>query len=219
MRLLIGIILLLSSYAIAKDPRVNELKMEIVKLAQAAEGKPDLEGTLQAAIESKVQDLEKILTYESMEEKAVKIIGPWRQVFGPYSATGDGTIPFGSRTDKIYQVVFPKGIFYNLALFEKAKIKVVFLLKGEYSVTDEAIEGIFVKNSIVAKKINESILHQLPQMLESGEITATHLPARLPPVGQGGKLLEVYADKDHRILRGMTPQFKRPALYIMERVK
>jgi hypothetical protein len=218
MKALWTLTLLFTMHATAADLRITELKSEIMILAKASEGKTDLDGKLQDAIEEKVQDLEKILPYQTTEEKAQKILGPWRQVFGPYSPSGDGTIPFGSRTDKIYQIIFPKGIFYNVALFEKANVKLVFLLKGNYKLTDEAIEGIFVKNSIIARKFDESTLYQLPTKVEAGEVSAVNLPNRIPPVGQGGKLFEVYADKDIRILRGQTPQFKRPALYIMERV-
>jgi hypothetical protein len=208
---------ILFSSQVFADPRVSELKSDIMTLARASEGKPDLDGKLQAALEEKVQDLEKIIPFETSSEKAKKIIGPWRQVFGPYSATGDGSIPFGSRTDKIYQIIYPQGMFYNVALFEKAGVKLVFLLKGEYKITDEAIDGLFVRNSIIAKNVSEEGLFNLPAKVEDGSLSATHLPRQLPPVGQGGKLFEVYADKDIRILRGQTPQFKRPALYIMER--
>jgi hypothetical protein len=219
MNFLISALFLVMSQAFAIDPRISELKSEIMALSKASQGKPDLDGKLQEAIEVKVQDLEKVIPFLTMEEKALKIAGPWRQVFGPYSANGDGTIPFGSRTDKIYQIIFPNGFFYNVALFEKAGLKLAFLLKGKYVVTSEAIEGTFVRNSIVSRKLDENQLHTLPSRLEEGSVSATHLPTRLPPVGLGGQLLEVYSDKDVRILRGKTPQFTRPALYIMERVQ
>jgi hypothetical protein len=138
--------------------------------------------------------------------------------YGTVVATGDGKIPFGSRTDKIYQIIFPMGIFYNVALYQKAGVRAVFLLKGNYKLTSDAIEGTFVRNSIMTKNINEEQLHLLPAKLEAGSISAFHLPNRLPPVGFGGQLLEVYADKTIRILRGKTPQFERPALYVMEPV-
>lgn len=215
---LLAVAVFISSNSFA-DPRIVELKTEIISLARASEGKEDLDGKLQAALEEKVQDLEKLIPYETMEEKAAKIAGPWRQVFGPYSATGDGKIPFGSRTDKIYQIIFSGGLFYNVALFEKAGVKLVFLLKGNYTVTQEAIEGKFVRNSIIARNINETELHYLPTKIEQGTLSALHLPRKLPPVGFGGQLIEVYSDQDLRILRGKTAQFIRPALYIMEKVK
>lgn len=205
------------SLNVLADPRIDELKSEIMTLARLSEGKPDTNGKLQAAIEEKVQDLEKIIPHLTMEEKARKIMGPWRQVFGPYSATGDGSIPFGSRTDHIYQIIFADGQFYNVALYEKAGFKMVFLLKGSYEVTSESIKGTFVKNSIVVRNIDEATLADLPAKLEARTIKAIHLPKSLPPVGLGGDLFEVYADTEIRILRGMTSAFERPALYIMER--
>jgi hypothetical protein len=220
MRFIVALALLLLQIIPAHaDPRISELTAEIMQLARASEGKPDESGALQEALEAKVQDLEKLIPFLTMPERAAKILGPWRQVFGPYSATGDGTIPFGSRTDKIYQIIFLDGLFYNVALYEKAGAKLVFLLKGNYTVTEEAIEGTFVRNSILARGIDESTLATLPSELEAGRIRVTHLPQRLPPVGQGGQLFEVYADKDIRILRGKTAQFERPALYVMEPVR
>lgn len=210
--------LLLSAGAFA-DVRVTELKAEIMELARASEGRPDVDGKLQAALEAKVQDLEKVIPVLTMPEKAQKILGAWRQVFGPYSATGDGTIPFGSRTDKIYQVIFPQGLFYNVALFQKGRAKAVFLLKGKYAVTDESIKGTFVRNSLQVRNVDETALAGLPARLEARDLSVINLPESVPPVGQGGDLFEVYADADVRILRGMTPQFKRPALYVMERAR
>ncbi len=220
MKVLFATIILFSSIsALAQDVRVIEVKKEIMSLARQFEGKTDTDGKLQEALEQKVADLEKLLPDQTTTERAQKIMGEWRQVFGPYSATGDGTIPFGSRTDQIYQIIFPNGIFYNVALFEKARIKMVFLLKGEYKIMSEAIKGTFVKNSIVLRNISEKTLSKLPAQLESGSLKVINLPNRLPPVGMGGQLFEVYADEDVRILRGRTPQFKRPALYVMEKVK
>jgi hypothetical protein len=219
MRFMLGLLIIFSSQVFAEDLRVSELKSEIMALAKESGGKPDLEGKLQSALEEKVQDLEKIIPFETMEEKASKVVGSWHQIFGPYSAKGDGTIPFGSRTDKIYQIIFPGGLFYNVALFEKARLKAVFLLKGSYKVTDESIEGTFVRNSIMIRDIDEEKLFTLPSLLEAGSLSVIHLPKQLPPVGFGGKLLEVYADSELRILRGVTAQFSRPALYVMEKVK
>jgi hypothetical protein len=202
--------------ALAEDVRVTELKAEIMTLAKTYEGKEDRNGKLQTEIDEKVQDLEKVIPALPMEERAKRILGPWRQVFGPYSATGDGTIPAGSRTDHIYQIVLPEGIFYNVALFERAGVRTVFLLKGEYTITAAAIDGVFVRNSLLLRNVPTSGFEKLPAQLEAGELSVTHLPRWLPPVGQGGQLLEVYADEDIRILRGVTAQFARPALYVME---
>ncbi len=216
MKLILCSFLLFSfSVAQASDERIRELKTEILTLAQKFEGKTDVDGKLQAQIEEKVQDLERLIPALSMEERAAKIIGPWRQIFGPYSTTGDGTIPAGSRTDHIYQVVMPDGVFYNVALFERAGIKTVFLLKGNYTITPQAIDGIFVRNSVLLRNVPEKNFADLAAKLEANELSVVHLPRWLPPVGLGGQLLEVYADQEIRILRGLTAQFSRPALYIM----
>lgn len=203
----------------ASDVRVTELKREIMTMARAYEGKPDVDGALQKGIEEKVQDLEKVIPHLTMQEKAQKIGGAWRQVFGPYSPTGDGTIPLGTNTANIFQIIFPEGYFYNVALSEYKGLKAIILLKGSYKVTDEAIEGIFTRNSVMLRNPTRTPYFELPQALESGRVSAIHLPRSLKPVGLGGQLLEVYSDNEIRILRGKTASFIRPALYIMERAK
>lgn len=213
--LLLGIV----SNAFALDPLIKDLRDEVVSLARTYEGKSDLDGKLQQEIELKVQELERVLPNLTMQEKAAKIAGPWRQVFGPYSATGDGKIPFGTDTANIYQIIFPEGFFYNVAVSKVSGLRAVILLKGEYKVTDEAIEGVFVRNSVLVRGIPSERLFELPAQLEAGTLRPVHLPRSLKPVGLGGQLLEVYADDEIRILRGKTESFVRPALYVMERAK
>lgn len=208
-----------TSQIFASNIVIADLKNEIMNLARTYEGRTDQDGKLQNELEQKVQDLEKVLPYLTMQEKAQKIGGAWRQVFGPYSPKGDGTIPVGTSTANIYQIIFPQGIFYNVALSRLAKFKAVILLKGKYQVTDEAIEAVFTRNSILLRGIPDNRLYELAQKLEAGEISPYHLPSRLKPVGLGGQLLEVYADDEVRILRGKTESFVRPALYIMEKAK
>ena len=211
--------LLLSFSALAEDVRVTELKNDIMKLAREYKGKPDPDGQLQKVLEAKVEDLEKILPYSSMHERARKIAGAWKQVFGPYSPKADGKVPFGTDPDNIFQIIFPNGFFYNVALSKASNLKAVFLLKGEYKVTDEAIEARFLRNSLMVKNVPDSGLELLPLRLENGDIKVLHLPKRVPPVGQTGELIEVYADDEIRILRGKSPSFIKTALLIMEKVK
>ena len=200
------------------DVRVTELKNEIMTMARSYEGKPDTEGKLQNALEDKVQQLERIIPYLSMSERAQKIVGEWRQVFGPYSKDADGKVPGSSVTEHIYQVIFPNGFFYNVALAKIAGVKSVVLLKGKYNVTNDAVEALFVKNSVMVTNLPTTKFYELPAKLERGEIKVISLPDALPPVGTKGQLIEVYADKEIRILRGKSPTFKKTALLIMERM-
>lgn len=205
--------------SLAQDVRILEIKNDIMKLAREYKGKPDPYGDLQKALEQKVQDLEKILPYSTMRERAIKIAGAWKQVFGPYSPKADGKIQWGTDADNIYQVIFPSGFFYNVAVSKISKFKSVFLLKGEYKISDEAIEARFLRNSLMVNNIPHVGLDMLPERLEQGEIKVIHLPRQLPPVGQTGELIEIYADDEIRILRGKSPGFVKTALLIMERVK
>ncbi len=201
-----------------QDVRVLELKNEIISMAKSFEGKPDVDGKLQSALEDKVEQLEKIIPYSTMEEKASKIVGAWRQVFGPYSKKADGKIPSSSVPHHIYQVILPNGFFYNVALAEGLGLKAVILLKGKYSVEAESIKATFVRNSVMFKNLpSDESYYLLPEKLEKKEISVIDLPKSIPPVGTSGELIEVYADQDIRILRGKSPTFKKVALLIMEK--
>jgi hypothetical protein len=201
-----------------QDVRVLEIKKEIISMAKSFEGKPDVDGKLQSALEEKVEQLEKIIPYSTMEEKASKIVGAWRQVFGPYSKKADGKIPSSSVTDHIYQVILPNGYFYNVALAEGLGLKAVILLKGKYVVDAESIKATFVRNSLLFKNLpSDESYYLLPEKLEKNEIKVIDLPKSIPPVGTTGELLEVYADSEIRILRGKSPTFKKVALLIMEK--
>lgn len=221
MKLIVVLFMLATNTLYASDSddiRVLELKKEILSMAKTFEGRPDVDGKLQNALEEKVQQLEKIIPYESMEEKSQKILGAWRQVFGPYSKEADGKIPGSSVPDHIYQVILPNGYFYNVALSKFLGARPVVLLKGKYAVTNDAIKATFVRNSFYFGKLPSGVSYeQLPLKLEKGEIKVFDLPQSLPPVGTSGELIEVYADKDIRILRGKSPTFKKIALLIMER--
>lgn len=221
MKLFLVLSLLFSTQIFAQnsqDVRVLELKKEIMTMAKFYEGKADVDGKLQASLEDKVEQLERLIPYSSMEEKSAKIIGAWRQVFGPYSKNADGKVPSTSVTNHIYQIILPNGYFYNVALAKALGAQAVILLKGKYAVGAESIKATFVRNSVMVKNLpTDGTYYLLPEKLEKGEIKVFDLPKSLPPVGTSGELLEVYADQEIRILRGKSPTFKKVALLIMEK--
>lgn len=219
MKLTLLACLMVLSFSAFSQSRVQILKKDIMTLAREFEGQEDRDGSRQARLEVLVEELEQLIEPLTMEEKAQKIIGEWRQVFGPYSEKADGTITPGMVTEHIYQTIFPNGTYYNVALIKLAGIRSVLLLKGEYEILPQAIKAEFTKQSLVLRNVPTENFSKLPALLEAGQLRVVNLPDRLPPVGQGGELLEVYADDNLRILRGTSPSYTKTALLIMEKVK
>jgi hypothetical protein len=219
MKLFTALIFCSLSLSVWSQSRVQILKNDILSLSRQFQGQEDRDGSKQAALESMVAELENLIEPLSMDQKAKKIIGEWRQVFGPYSEKADGTITPGMVTEHIYQTIFPNGTYYNVALVKLAGVKSVILLKGEFEVLPQAIKAEFTRQSLLWRKVPTENFSKLPALLEAGKLQVTHLPNRLPPVGQGGELLEVYADDTLRILRGTSPSYTKTALLIMEKVK
>lgn len=210
---------MLFSFSAFSQSRVQILKNDILNLSRQFQGQEDRDGSKQAALELMVEELEQLIEPLTMEEKAQKIIGEWRQVFGPYSEKADGTITPGMVTEHIYQTIFSNGTYYNVALVKLAGLRSVLILKGKYEILPQAIKAEFTKQSLLWRNVPTENFSKLPAMLEAGQLRVTHLPDRLPPVGLGGELLEVYADDNLRILRGTSPSYTKTALLIMEKIK
>ena len=219
MKTLIVLMSLLLSFSTFAQSCVQILKSDIMTLAKTYEGQEDRDGSKQKALEVLVEELEQLIEPLTIEEKAQKIIGEWRQVFGPYSEKADGTITPGMVTEHIYQTIFPNNIYYNVALTKLAGLRSVVLLKGKYDILPQAIKAEFTKQSLLLRNIPLEGFSKLPAKLEAGDLRVVNLPDRLPPVGLGGELLEVYADDELRILRGTSPSYTKTALLIMEKVK
>lgn len=218
MKLFILFTLLVTQLGFAQSNK-EELKTTILKVAKSYEGQEDRDGSKEARLEALVQELESVIPKLSIQEKAQKIFGSWRQVYGPYSEKADGTIPKGFDTSSVYQIVSPEGFYYNVARVKFLGIDSIILLKGKYEILENGIKATFTKNSLYFKKVTNKNLPTLPLKLEAGEIKVVNLPKSLPPVGTSGMLKEVYADKDIRILRGESPTYtKGSAILIMEYV-
>src|SRR6478609_1885935 len=121
------------------DTQVQDLKKEILSQAEIWQGKGDPDGSKQAALKEKVDQLVKLCPQSSVQERLPLIEGAWQQVWGPYSYR-DNSRGIDLRLDpqRIYQVVFKEGYYYNVSPARDSKgvpKNRTILLRGEYQVS------------------------------------------------------------------------------------
>ena len=214
--LVLTILLSLLSLNSFAQSRATQLINTIVEKARLFEATEDLDGKKTNEILALLEELDRTLPERSMQERAQNIVGPWRQIFGPYTGTNDGRLQRGMDPRQIYQIVLPEGRFYNITRLGIAGRFVTGVLQGSYTVTDTHVAALFENNGFLTRTPRDTDLFALPELIERGELSPVYLPRNFPPVGELGQLYEVYADQRYRLIIGRSPSFKRTAVYVME---
>lgn len=198
---------------------VEALKKEILELARSYSGQADASGELQASIETKVDELLAIVPNLSMEEKALRALGAWRQVWGPYSYDNSASVPRGIDVNQIYQIIFKEGYYYNFAVYNFLGIESRTFLRGNFSIEEDRIAVEFNKSGLILGKSQLPLPYQA-SALENQSLRALYFPDFLPPNGITGALIELYADQDIRINYGVIgDDVSQPVIFVMEPVK
>lgn len=203
--------------ASARD--LNEIKSDILKLAESYKGQMDLDGSKQAAIEDLVEELLAEVPTLSMAQKAEKALGIWNQVWGPYAFDDSDRMPPGIDVDKIYQYISKDGYYYNFAEYKLVGVRLKTFLRGVYSLASDRIQVEFNRTGLIRERgnIDYSVAGD---MIESGKFKVLNFPSNLPPVGVKGALVEVYADDEIRINYGVIgDDLASKAIFVMRRVK
>lgn len=217
--------LLLTSLSFAGDSissqqeEVERIKAEILELAYEFVGDVDADGTKQAVIDDKIDELRNYIPNLSMQERAENAVGAWRQVWGPYAFDGSDSVPRGMDVNSIYQVIDADGFYYNFAKYNFGPITTRTFLRGNFEVTSDLIEVEFNQTGIILGE-RQTPMPLLTDKLERGEVRAIRFPDFLPPVGISGALIEIYADEDIRLNYGVIgEEVESPALFVMESFK
>lgn len=222
MRIFLGLSLglyLFSAQAIASSEVIQQLKKEIIEMAYSFEGQADLDGTKQAALEEKIEELVTYIPNLTMTEKAIRAIGSWRQIWGPYAFDDSQTVPDRMDVKNIYQVISPDGYYYNFGQYKFRSRVVRSFVRGIYDIQEDRIEVEFDGNGIILGQ-PQTPMYELVDALETRNIRAIRFPDFVPPIGIKGALIEVYADADIRINYGVVgADISKPALFVMEPAK
>ena len=208
-------ILFIANFSFGSE--LSEIKSELIEKAKTFQGRIDTDGTLQKEIETIVA---KLIPYQdnlTMEERALKAVGTWNQIWGPYAFDGSDSIPPGQDIKNIYQYISPHGYYYNFAEYVFLGKRFRTYLRGNYQIERDRINVEFNETGIIREDVNYITAGE---KIENGKIKVFRLPRNLPPVGIGGALEEVYADEDLRVNYGtIGDDLSTKSIFTMQRVK
>lgn len=205
------------------------LKEKILTLAKSYGGKGDPDQSKQKTFEALIEQLVKENPMPSVRERIPILAGTWKQVWGPYEyQKNDGSVDPKLGVNEIYQVVFADGYYYNVAPYypdEDKSREQIGLLRGEFKLDAEDPIGLrvqFTNYPGVEPRPTGKNIWDLAAVAEVGQLEneITIVPTWIVKLFfGGGKLEEVYTDKEIRILYGSKgKKDSRRSLYIMSRV-
>jgi hypothetical protein len=209
---------------------VDDLKTQILRLAQSYQGLADPDQTLQKNLDVLVEKIIQQSDMPPVEDRIDLIAGVWKQVWGPYDYRNDnGGIDPTIGLNEIYQVVSKNGYYYNVAPYypngDKNKEQ-VSLLRGEYVLNMQNPNMFNVKFTDypgVDPRPENVNIWELAELAENGmlENEIVIVPSEIVKIAFGGGTLEeVYTDRDLRLLYGRkNPPSTRRFLYVMTRMK
>lgn len=209
---------------------IEDLKAQILHLAQSYQGMADPDQTLQKSLDVLVEQLVQQTTVLPVKDRIELIAGAWRQVWGPYDyRNDDGGVDPTLGVKEIYQVVSKNGYYYNIAPYypkgDTSKEQ-ISLLRGEYVLDTQNLNVLNVKFTdypgVDPRPANTNIW-ELAELAESGTLPnkIVIVPSEIVKIAfAGGSLEEIYTDQDLRLLYGRkNPPSIRRFLYVMARVK
>lgn len=226
-KIILSCYLLVSSIAYANEARIDELKAQIISVAQSYQGQGDPNREIQNTLDPMVKELLELAPQPPVAERLDLLEGTWQQVWGPYDYRGNnrGVDP-SLKPDEIYQTIFAGGFYYNTSpILNGNKVPRIGLLKGRYRLdarNPNVLRVKFVQYPGVRMRPADLELWELPALAEAGQ-----LPNRIRIVPTwvvrlffgGGGLNEVYTDEDLRITYGTSNNNDlNNYLYILTRV-
>jgi len=227
--LLFSTIVLSSDYTPVIDlNNVDDLKAEILLIAQDNLGKPDQDFRIQNTLVPYVNKLLKVAPQKPIKERITALVGRWQQVWGPYEYRKyDRTVDPTTDPSLIFQVIFKGGYYYNVAntIDEKTGLSDgTTLLRGKFKIGAGNDLNVRFTN---LKKINGFppaglSYTDLAALSENDELEGerTVLPGFIVRLFfGGGTLKEVYTDDTMRITYGTSRQADAPFLYVLKRVQ
>lgn len=213
---------------VANEQDAEQVKIEIIALAQTFTGQGDPDFRKQHALDVLVNKLLALRPQPPIKDRLSSLYGPWQQVWGPYEyRKNDRSVDPTLGVDEIYQVVFPGGYYYNVSPNykngDRSKER-IGLLRGEFKLDSREPNTLrvqFTKSTRIPARINGKNLWDLAELSEARTLPneQTTLPSWLVKILLGGGALrEVYTDQDLRIAYGSNGKaIAKEALYVLVR--
>lgn len=206
---------------------VEELKAEILKIAEYYQGQADQNQAIQNTLVPYVDKLLKVSPQPPVEDRLEFLNGRWQQVWGPYEYRKyDRSVDPTLDTSKIYQVVFKEGYYYNVSnVLDKdtGKSSGTTLLRGKFKLGG----GVKLPVRFTSLKRIKTFpprglsYTDLAELAENDQLDGLKkvLPNFIVRLFFGkGVLNEVYTDETLRITYGTAKKADAPFLYILKRV-
>ena len=216
----------------ADSEAVAEVKQRIFDLAEAFRGQGDPDFSKQRQLEALIEELLRIAPQPPVRQRLDLLSGTWQQIWGPYEygRGADRGVDPKSDPDRIYQVVFPGGYYYNVAprdRNETGATREIVLLRGVYELLADYPDMLQVRfteypSTEVAREIET--IWRYAALAEAGQLDnrSTVVPGLIVRLFfGGGGLREVYTDDTLRVTFGDGDLDDRSeeSLYIMRRIE
>ena len=211
---------------------VEQVKQQIFDLAESFKGQGDEDFSKQRQLEALVEELLRLAPQPPVVERLETLYGTWQQVWGPYeygSGSGRGVDP-ASDPDRIYQVVFPGGFYYNVAPRDRRETgptREIVLLRGVYEPIPEAPDLLRVRFTAYPSTEVPSSSEAIWRLAARAEADTLDNRSAVVPrfivrlFFGGGALREAYTDDTLRITfgAGSAEDRSEESIYIMRRVE
>lgn len=219
-----------SGLASVNEESVSRLKSQIVSLAKSYEGLGDPDQSKQKNIEVLVEKLVQENPMPPVNDRIPLLAGTWKQVWGPYDYRNDnGSVDPKLGVKEIYQIISADGYYYNVAPYYPngdTSREQIGLLRGEFKLDKDDSNSLrvkFTKYPGVEPRPQGVNIWELAPLAEAGQLQneITIVPTWIVKLFfGGGKLEEVYTDRDVRILYGSKgKKDSRRSIYVMTRVE
>ena len=213
---------------------VEEVKSDILVLAESYKGIEDTDFTLSASFEPLLAELLTLAPQVPVAQRIGLVAQPWKQVWGPYDYnSGQQGVNPNISPDEIFQVIFEDGYYYNVTPLTNAETgeEQIGMLRGQFvfdSKNDQCLNVQFTQFPGLSSRPADLNLWQLPELQEAGVIemqTGLESVEIVPDFVVrlffgGGTLCEVYTDETMRIsisTEDDNPYFTK--LYILTKVE
>lgn len=200
-------------------PKADEatLKKAIFKVSRSAQGEcddQDNEPQVREALNHLTARLLDITPDRSATEKLPQVVGVWQQVWSDSRFTSIPGACF--EADKIFQVVFEDGFYYNIAEINFPDQTFVSFTRGTYVVKDSSLSVSFTDNiSVIGTLDDFPDLTEAARQVENGEIEPD---LTRPTGGENLTLINLYVDDHLRIVGNDPTPSQANELFVLERV-
>ena len=206
----------------AKAAQIEDLKSQILDIAYANYGSRENLINVRASIQPLVDQLAAFRTPTNAIDDLKALEGSWLQVWGD---DVEPEPPGGSiQYKQTYQVISSKGYFYNLSDIKFGPFTVKGILRGKYEDKGEYLGIEFTRVGVQLGGLNKNRnLVEYVEAIEAGNERLIGQPgggqAPNGPVGQQGRLKNLYIDDNFRVSTGFNLRDSKQDIFVLVRTE